>query len=51
MRTSPQFGRATPTPWLHSSPDAELVTAAGTFCGREAIVGFSRDLAFGVEDL
>ena len=33
------------------APDAELVTAAGTFRGREAIAGFYRDLAFGVEDL
>jgi ketosteroid isomerase-like protein len=31
--------------------DAELVTAAGTFCGRDAIVGFYRDLAFGIDDL
>jgi ketosteroid isomerase-like protein len=31
--------------------DAELVSAAGTFCGRDAIVGFYRDLAFGVDDL
>ena len=33
------------------SADAELVTAAGTFLGREAIAGFYRDLAFLVEDL
>lgn len=31
--------------------DAELVSAAGTFSGRDAIVGFYRDLAFTVEDL
>ena len=28
-----------------------LVSLAGTFSGREAIVGFYRDLAFGVDDL
>jgi aldehyde dehydrogenase (NAD+) len=33
------------------SSDAELVTAAGTFEGREAIASFYRDLAFLVEDL
>ena len=32
-------------------PDAELVTAAGTFRGPDAIAGFYRDLAFQVEDL
>ena len=31
--------------------DAELVSAAGTFSGRGAIVGFYRDLAFLVDDL
>lgn len=31
--------------------DAELVTAAGTFIGIEAIVSFYRDLAFTIEDL
>jgi ketosteroid isomerase-like protein len=31
--------------------DAELVSLAGTFSGREAIVGFYRDLAFGIGDL
>ena len=31
--------------------DAELVSAAGTFAGRAAIVAFYRDLVFGVEDL
>jgi len=31
--------------------DAELVTTAGTFAGRDAIVGFYRDLAFGIDDL
>ncbi len=31
--------------------DAELVSAAGTFSGRDAIVGFYRDLAFKVDDL
>ena len=31
--------------------DAELVSAAGTFSGRDAIVAFYRDLAFSVEDL
>ncbi len=31
--------------------DAELVSAAGTFSGRDAIVGFYRDLAFTVADL
>jgi ketosteroid isomerase-like protein len=31
--------------------DATLITAAGTFTGRDAIVGFYRDLAFAVEDL
>lgn len=31
--------------------DAELVSAAGTFSGRDAIVGFYRDLAFQVIDL
>jgi len=31
--------------------DAELVSAAGMFRGRDAIVGFYRDLAFKVEDL
>ena len=31
--------------------NAELVTTAGTFTGRDAIVGFYRDLAFQVEDL
>ncbi|HUI48267.1 MAG TPA: nuclear transport factor 2 family protein [Acidimicrobiia bacterium] len=31
--------------------DAELVSAAGTFSGRDAIVGFYRDLAFRVDDL
>jgi ketosteroid isomerase-like protein len=33
------------------SADAELVGAAGTFRGRDAIAGFYRDLAFLVEDL
>jgi len=33
------------------SPDAELVSGAGTFRGPEAIVGFYRDLVFQVEDL
>ena len=31
--------------------DAELVGPAGTFSGRDAIVGFYRDLAFKVDDL
>jgi ketosteroid isomerase-like protein len=31
--------------------DAELVSGAGTFSGRDAIVSFYRDLAFKVEDL
>ena len=31
--------------------DADLVTAAGTFTGPEAIAAFYRDLAFQVEDL
>jgi ketosteroid isomerase-like protein len=31
--------------------DAELVSMAGTFTGRDAIVGFYRDLAFGIDDL
>ena len=31
--------------------DAELVSAAGTFSGRDAIMSFYRDLAFKVEDL
>ena len=31
--------------------DAELVSAAGTFSGRDAIVRFYRDLAFTVDDL
>jgi len=31
--------------------DAELVTAAGTFRGPDAIAGFYRDLAFAVADL
>lgn len=31
--------------------DAELVTAAGTFTGRDAIVAFYRDLAFAIDDL
>jgi ketosteroid isomerase-like protein len=31
--------------------DAELVSAAGTFTGRDAIAGFYRDLAFTVTDL
>lgn len=31
--------------------DAELVWIAGTFTGRDAIVGFYRDLAFGIDDL
>ena len=31
--------------------DAELVSAAGTFTGGDAIVGFYRDLAFTVDDL
>ncbi len=31
--------------------DAELVTAAGTFRGPDAIAGFYRDLAFTVDDL
>jgi ketosteroid isomerase-like protein len=31
--------------------DAELVSGAGTFSGRDAIVGFYRDLAFRVDDL
>jgi ketosteroid isomerase-like protein len=31
--------------------DAELITAAGTFRGRDAIAGFYRDVAFRVEDL
>jgi ketosteroid isomerase-like protein len=31
--------------------DAELVTAAGTFHGPDAIAGFYRDLAFQIEDL
>ena len=33
------------------SPDAELVTAAGTFRGPAEIAGFYRDLAFRVADL
>jgi hypothetical protein len=33
------------------SPDAELVSGAGTFRGPEAIAGFYRDLVFLVEDL
>jgi ketosteroid isomerase-like protein len=33
------------------SPDAELVTGAGTFRGPEAIAGFYRDLVFLVGDL
>jgi ketosteroid isomerase-like protein len=33
------------------SADASLVTAAGTFHGRDAIESFYRDLAFLVEDL
>lgn len=33
------------------SPDAELVSAAGTFHGRDAIASFYRDLVFLVEDL
>jgi ketosteroid isomerase-like protein len=33
------------------APDAQLVTAAGTFTGPDAIAGFYRDLAFLVEDL
>jgi ketosteroid isomerase-like protein len=31
--------------------DAQLVTTAGTFSGRDAIVGFYRDLAFTIDDL
>jgi ketosteroid isomerase-like protein len=31
--------------------DAELVSAAGTFSGRDAIISFYRDLAFTVDDL
>ena len=31
--------------------DAELVNGAGTFSGRDAIVGFYRDLAFTIDDL
>jgi ketosteroid isomerase-like protein len=31
--------------------DAELVSAAGTFSGRDAIMSFYRDLAFAVDDL
>jgi ketosteroid isomerase-like protein len=31
--------------------DAELVTAVGTFRGRDAIAGFYRDMAFRVVDL
>ena len=31
--------------------DAELVTLAGTFTGRDAIAGFYRDLAFATADL
>lgn len=31
--------------------DAELVSAAGMSSGRDAIVAFSRDLAFAVDDL
>jgi ketosteroid isomerase-like protein len=31
--------------------DAELVSGAGTFSGRDAIVAFYRDLAFTVDDL
>jgi ketosteroid isomerase-like protein len=33
------------------TPDAELVTLAGTFVGPDAIAGFYRDLAFMVDDL
>jgi ketosteroid isomerase-like protein len=33
------------------TPDAELVTMAGTFTGPDAIAGFYRDLAFTVDDL
>jgi ketosteroid isomerase-like protein len=33
------------------SSDADLVTAAGTFHGRDAIASFYRDLAFTVDDL
>jgi len=33
------------------SPDAELVTPAGTFRGRDGIAGFYRDVAFLLEDL
>jgi len=38
---------------LHAlfTDDAELVTAAGTFRGPDAIAGFYRDLAFKVDDL
>jgi ketosteroid isomerase-like protein len=32
-------------------PDAELVTAAGTFRGADAIAGFYRDFAFAIDDL
>jgi ketosteroid isomerase-like protein len=31
--------------------DAELVSAAGTFSGRDAIISFYRDLAFTIDDL
>ena len=33
------------------TPEAELVTLAGTFRGPDAIAGFYRDLAFKTEDL
>ena len=33
------------------TPDAELVTVAGTFVGPDAIAGFYRDLAFQTADL
>jgi len=38
---------------LHAlfTPDARLVTLAGTFVGPDAIAGFYRDLAFQVDDL
>jgi ketosteroid isomerase-like protein len=33
------------------TPDAELITSAGTFTGPDAIAGFYRDLVFKVDDL
>ena len=50
--TSPPSGPTTPTRCgALFTDDAELVSAAGTFSGRDAIVGFYRDLAFTVDDL